>query len=188
MSNPEMSNDERSSASDNQDLMDNEAQARQAGAGNGEDGSNRGTDLEKENAQLREQVKRTLADLENFRRRAQQERLQTIQYANERLLMDLLPIIDDVRRSVEAGRQSKDFDSFFQGVTMIDGKLQKLLESQGVRRMETIGKPFDVHLHEALLRQPSDAPEDTVIGELEPGFTYGDKVLRHAKVVLSSGN
>ena len=71
---------------------------------------------------------------------------------------------------------------------MIDGKFQKLLESHGVKKIETVGQDFDVHLHDALLRQPSDAPEGTVIGELEPGFTYGDKVLRHAKVIVSAGS
>jgi molecular chaperone GrpE len=145
-------------------------------------------ELEAENKRLRDQALRAVADLENLRRRTQQEQARTIEYANERLLQHLLPIIDDFRRSVEAGTQSKDFDNFYQGVQMVNTKLDKLLESQGVKKMDVVGQQFDVNLHDALMRQPSDAPEGTVITELEPGFMYGGKVLRHAKVIVSAGN
>jgi molecular chaperone GrpE len=145
--------------------------------------------LEQENQRLRDQAIRAVADLDNYRRRAMQEREQLVQYANERLLRSVLPIVDDFQRSVDSGAQSKDFESFYQGVSMIYGKLQKILDAQGVKKIETsVGEPFNVDLHEALMRQPSDAPEDTVISELEPGYTYGEKVLRHAKVIVSAGS
>ena len=144
--------------------------------------------LERDNQRLREQALRAVADLENFRRRAMQERDQVVLYGNERLLRAILPIVDDFHRSVESGAQTRDFDSFYQGVSMINDKVQRILEAQGVKRMQTIGEPFNVDFHEALMRQPSDAPEDSVISELEPGYTYGDKVLRHAKVIVSAGN
>lgn len=145
-------------------------------------------ELEQENQQLRDRALRAVADLENFRRRAEQERYQTVQYANERLLKDLLPIVDDFRRSVQAGEQSSDFDAFFKGVAMVSDKINRTLESLGVKKIESVGQPFNVNFHEALMRQPSDAPEDTVITELEPGYMYGDRVLRHAKVIVSAGN
>ena len=144
--------------------------------------------LEGENQRLRDQALRAVADLENFRRRAAQEREQIVQYANDRLLRAILPILDDFQRSVESGAQTNDFQSFYQGITMISEKLAKVLEAQGVKKISTVGEHFDVNLHEALMRQPSDAPEDTVISELEPGYTYGDKVLRHAKVIVSAGS
>jgi molecular chaperone GrpE len=144
--------------------------------------------LENDNRQLKDQALRALAEVENVRRRTQQEREQTVLYANERLLNTLLPIVDDFRRSVEAGEASKDFDSFYRGVSMIYDKILKMLDWQGVKRMDVVGQPFDVTYHEALMRQPSDAPEDTVIGELEPGYMYGDRVLRHAKVIVSAGS
>ncbi len=144
--------------------------------------------LEQENQRLRDQAIRAVADLENFRRRAAQERDQVVQYANERLLKAVLPIVDDFHRSVESGEQNKDFQSFYQGITMIYDKLRKILDAQGVKKIETAGEPFNVDLHEALMRQPSDAPEDTVISELEPGYMYGDRVLRHAKVIVSAGS
>jgi molecular chaperone GrpE len=178
-----MAENERENDSRSEEMVDANDQSAENGSV-----EERVAQLEQENRQLREQVMRALADLENIRRRAQQERAETIQYGNERLLREILPIIDDFRRSVDAGAQSKDFENFYQGVSMIDGKFQKLLESQGVKRMETVGQEFDVHLHDALMRQPSDAPEGTVIGELEPGYIYGDKVLRHAKVIVSAGS
>lgn len=144
--------------------------------------------LEADVARLRDQALRAVADLENFRRRAQAERIQLIEYANERLLRELLPMVDDLQRSVESGAQSTDYQSFYQGVVMISDKVRKLLEAQGVTRIETVGQPFDVNVHEALMRQPSDAPEDSVISELEPGYKFGDRVLRHAKVIVSAGS
>lgn len=144
--------------------------------------------LQQENQALREKALRAIAELENFRRRSQQEVQSTIQYANERLLRELLPVVDDINRSVEAGNQSKDFDSFFQGVAMVRDKVMRLLESQGVKPIQAVGAPFDIAQHDALLRQPSEAPEDTVVGEIETGYTYGDRVLRHAKVIVSAGS
>lgn len=144
--------------------------------------------LEADVARLRDQALRAVADLENFRRRAQAERIQLIEYANERLLRELLPMVDDLKRSVDSGARSTDYQSFYQGVVMINDKVRKLLEAQGVTRIETVGQPFDVNLHEALMRQPSDAPEDSVISELEPGYKFGDRVLRHAKVIISAGS
>lgn len=144
--------------------------------------------LEGENQQLKDQALRGLAEIENVRRRTQQERQQTILYANEQLLRALLPIVDDFQRSVDAGEASRDFDNFYKGVSMVHDKVLKVLESQGVTRMQVVGQPFDVTYHEALLRQPIEAAEDTVVGELEPGYMYGDKVLRHAKVIVSAGS
>lgn len=145
-------------------------------------------ELERECQQQRDRSLRAVADLENVRRRAEQERYQTIQYANEKLLKELLPIVDDFRRSVQAGEQTKDFDAFYKGVVMVSDKIGKILDNLGVKKIDVVGQPFDVNLHEALMRQPSDAPEDTVVAELEPGYMYGERVLRHAKVIVSAGN
>ncbi|KXK57220.1 MAG: nucleotide exchange factor GrpE [Chlorobi bacterium] len=144
--------------------------------------------LQQENQALREKVLRSVAEVDNVRRRSQQESQNIIQYANERLLRELLPVVDDINRSVEAGAQNKDFDSFYQGVMMVRDKVMRVLESQGVKPMNVVGIPFDLSQHEALLRQPSEAPEDTIVGEIETGYTYGDRVLRHAKVIVSAGS
>ena len=144
-------------------------------------------ELETETEGLREQRLRAIAELDNARRRAQQDVLNTVRYANEDLLKKFLPIVDDFNRSVESGAETKDFNSFFEGITLIKNKLMKLLEELDVKQIEALGEPFNVDFHEALMRQPSDKPEDTVVAELEPGYLYKDKVIRHTKVIVSAG-
>ena len=151
----------------------------------GEDLAARVAALEVENATLTEARLRAIADLDNARRRAKNDVARSIQYANEDLLKKLLPILDDFHRSVDAGAESRDFDSFFEGITLIRKMMSQTLGEIGVERIDTIGKPFDVEEHEALMRQPSDEEEGTVISELEPGYRYKDKVIRHAKVVVA---
>lgn len=143
--------------------------------------------LESENEGLRDQRLRAIAELDNARRRADQDVLTAVRYASEEMLRKLLPIVDDFIRSVESGAENKDFNSFYEGVALIKNKLMKLLDDEQVTRIEALGKPFDVEFHEALMRQPSDQPEDTVVVELEPGYIYKDKVIRHAKVIVSAG-
>lgn len=145
-------------------------------------------ELEQENEGLREQRLRAIADLDNARRRAQEDVLKTVQYANADLLKKILPILDDFERSIEHGTTAREFESFFTGVAMIRDKVKKTLEEIGVKRMETVGQEFDVELHEALMRQPSELPEGTVVAELEPGYLYKDKVIRHARVIVSAGS
>ena len=143
-------------------------------------------ELEEEVASLKEGRLRAIADMENARRRAQQDVLNTVQYANADLLKKLLPILDDFHRSIESGAETKDFDAFFRGIELIRNNFSKVLEEVGVERIETVGKEFDVEFHEALMRQPSDEPEGTVLAELEPGYVYKDRVLRHAKVIVAA--
>lgn len=145
-------------------------------------------ELEAENQQLRDKALRAVAEVENIRRRAESERRQTLEYANEQLLRQILPIVDDFERSVESAAQTTDVEAYRKGVEIVHANLQKTLERIGVKRMKAVGEPFDVHLHEAIMRQPSDAPEDTVITDVEPGYTYHDRVLRHAKVIISAGS
>ncbi|HVZ40000.1 MAG TPA: nucleotide exchange factor GrpE [Candidatus Kapabacteria bacterium] len=178
-----------SNMKDETDAPDNEAAGGEEMVGAQEESPEQRIEaLERDNARLRDAALRAVADLENYRRRATAEREQVVIYGNERLLRSLLPIVDDMKRSIDMGGQSRDFDNFFQGVSMINDKFAKLLDGLGVKKIETVGQPFDVNLHEALLRQPSDEPEDTVITELEAGYMFGDRVLRHAKVVVSAGN
>ncbi len=143
-------------------------------------------ELEKENAALKEGRLRAVAELDNARRRSQNEVLNAARYANEDLLKKLLPILDNFHRSIESGAETKDFEAFYQGVAMIRDLVSKTLGEVGVKRIETVGKEFDVDFHEALMRQPSDEPEGTILQELEPGYLYKDKVIRHAKVVVAA--
>ncbi len=143
--------------------------------------------LKRELEEYKDRLLRRVAEFENYKKRLEADYSNAVKYANEKLLLEILPIVDDLERSLESGKEKPDFDSFYQGVKMIYSKLMKVLESHGVKPFESIGKKFDVYYHDALLRIPrDDVPPDTVIDEVERGYMYYDKVLRHAKVIVSS--
>ncbi len=144
--------------------------------------------LLKEKQDLHEQLLRVAAEFENFRRRTQKEKEELVKYANEKLLFEFLTILDDLTNAVEASKQTKDFDSLATGVEMILQKAKKVFESAGVTEIESpVGKEFDYNYHEALMTLPSDLPEGYVVKELQKGYKFFDRVLRHTKVITSSG-
>lgn len=146
-------------------------------------------DLENEKNELKDQVMRKTAEMDNMRRRSLKEKNEMIDFANQRLLMKLLPLLDDFTKAIESGKSKHEFESVMQGIEMIYQKMQKVFEESGVKPMEdAIGKPFDVDFHEAVMQMPSDDVEEgNVIQVIEPGFMFFDRVLRHAKVITSSG-
>ncbi len=136
--------------------------------------------------QLKDQLLRKAAEFENFRRRTREEQATLLQYAEENLIRALLPLIDDFDRSLKAGKEHPDFESFYTGTEIIRNKLVKTLEQRGLRLIEAIGKHFDVDYHEALIQLPSDSEPGTVLDVIEPGYTLHDRVIRHAKVAVAS--
>jgi molecular chaperone GrpE len=144
--------------------------------------------MESEKNELYDQLLRKAAEFENFRRRTQKEKEDLILYGNEKLLQNLLPILDDLNNAVVASKQSTDFDSLVTGLEMILQKTKKLFEQAGVSEIDNpVGKPFDFELHEALMNIPSEVPEGYVVQELQKGYKLFDKVIRHTKVVTSAG-
>lgn len=136
---------------------------------------------------LRDQFLRKAAEFENYRRRSAEEFAALVRNANENLLSALLPVLDDFARSLKAGKDLKDYDAFYRGVELISGKLSRILENEGLKAFDSEGKPFDVHYHDALLQVPRpDVPPHTVIEEVEKGYMVNDRVLRHAKVIVSA--
>lgn len=135
----------------------------------------------------KDQLLRKAAEFENYKRRTEAEVQNLIRNANEGLILAIIPILNDFVRSLKAGAENRDYDSFYKGVELIYTKLTKLLESQGLTPFESVGKPFDVEYHDALLQVPrNDVPPHTVIEEIERGYKLHDKVLRHAKVIVSA--
>ncbi len=144
-------------------------------------------ELQKLADSYKDQFLRKAAEFENFKRRTEVEMTNFVRNANEGLISALLPILNDFIRSLKAGAENKDYDAFYKGVELIYSKLSKLLEAQGLTPFESVGKPFDVEYHDALLQVPrDDVPPHTVIEEVERGYKLNDKVLRHAKVIVSA--
>lgn len=135
----------------------------------------------------KDQALRRAADLENYKRRTDAEFASIVRTANENLLTALLPVLDDFVRSLTAGAERKDYEAFYRGVELIYQKLSRTLEKEGLVPFESTGKPFDVGYHDALLQVPrSDVPPHTVVQEVERGYMLTDRVLRHAKVIVSA--
>ena len=127
--------------------------------------------------------KRTAADFDNFRKRAVREREATVTLANERLVKELLPILDDLERALVAATEHEEA-MLEEGVRLVHKSLESLLARQGLAEIDASGM-FDPHVHEALLSQPSDAAEGSVIDVVQKGYTLGDRVVRPARVVVA---
>ena len=127
-----------------------------------------------------------MAEFDNFRKRTVREKADIIRNAGEKVLGQLLPIIDDFERAIKANEQADDIDAIKQGVTLIYNKLIKYLEQNQVKAIESTGCDFDTELHEAVTTfpAPSDDLKGKVIDTVMTGYTINDKVLRHAKVVV----
>lgn len=148
-------------------------------------------ELENQVSNLKDQLLRKTAEMENLRRRTQKEKDELVKYANEKLILNLLDLPDDLSNALEAAKNdSSSKESVIEGVELIYNKAFRLFENAGVKRMDDlVGNEFDVDYHEALMQQPSDeVPEGHIIAVVQPGYLLGEKVIRHAKVVTSSGN
>jgi len=127
--------------------------------------------------------KRAAADFDNFRKRAQREREEYVTLANERLVKELLPILDDLERALVAASEHEEA-ALEDGVRLVHQSLAGLLARQGLKEIDATGT-FDPHVHEALLSQPSDAEEGSVIDVVQKGYRLGDRVVRPARVVVA---
>lgn len=144
-------------------------------------------ELEKQNAELKDTLLRKVAEFENFKRRNENEQINLIKYAAEPFVKNILSVYDDLERSLIHIDEPNNFESTKKGLQLVFEKFTKILESQGVKKIDAKGQPFDVHLHEALMQQPVEGVEPhTVLDVIEPGYIFKDKVIRHAKVIVSS--
>ena len=136
--------------------------------------------------QLRDQLLRKAAEFENYKRRTESEISGFLKYANEETISDLLPVLDDFNRVLSAWNDKHEVETFRKGAELIYDKFKKVLEKKGLKEMDTDGKPFDVNLHDALMLAENDNLEpNTIIETVEKGYYLKDKVLRHAKVIVS---
>ena len=128
-----------------------------------------------------------MAEFDNFRKRTVRERADLIKSASEKALKGLLPIVDDFERGLDAIRDTTDAEAVKEGMKLIYNKFVKYLADNGVKEIESTGKPFDTELHEAVAMVPAEKEDEkgTVKDTVQKGYMLNDKVLRHAKVVVS---
>lgn len=134
-------------------------------------------------------ARRSQAELENVRKRAQRETSEAIRYAVEPFARELLAIVDNLERAVGAGEKNHDFDALFEGISMTHRMFLKTLEKFAVRPVEALHRPFDPAIHEAMMTVNDPKLEDNAVAmELEKGWTIHDRVLRAAKVSVNKKN
>ncbi len=140
-------------------------------------------DSKDEIAELTETLQRIQAEFENYKKRIDREKAEFVKYSKHELILKLLPILDSFELAI---KNSKDKSAnISKGVELIFSQLYSVLESEGMRRIDCIGKKFDPFKHEVLLQEESDKEEDIVLEELQKGYMLNDKVLRHSKVKVS---
>lgn len=142
-------------------------------------------ELKKEMDELRDKYVRLYADFDNYKKRNAKEKLDLIQTAGKEVILAMVPVVDDFERALKAAEKSGD-TKVQEGVQLIYNKMVSALQSKGLKPMESIGKPFDVEMHEAITEIPAPTAElsGKVIDEVEKGYYLGDKIIRFAKVVV----
>ena len=130
-------------------------------------------------------LQRVAADFDNFRKRTARDHQALVARASERLVKELLPVLDDLERALQAAAEHEEA-KLEEGVMLVHRELSHVLAKEGLVAVETDGK-FDPHEHEALLTQPSEAEEGAILEVIQKGYRLGDRVLRPARVVVSAG-
>jgi molecular chaperone GrpE len=139
-----------------------------------------------ERDQLRDRLLRTQAEFDNYRKRVERERLETIERAAESVLRDVLPVVDDLERALDAEASNEAAASYRKGVELIHRQLTELLTRRGVKPIETLGKNFDPHLHQAVASEAVPGARDgEIVQELRRGYMLGDRLLRPAMVKVA---
>lgn len=137
--------------------------------------------------ELQEKILRLQADFDNTRKRFERQNAEFIKYAKEEVLVELLTILDDLERTVEAAEKGQeDFKAFLKGIEMILAHLYEMLKKEGVSPIEAKGKKFDPNFHEPLMQQETEeADEGIVLEELQKGYILNGRVIRTSKVKVA---
>ena len=140
--------------------------------------------LKEENGHLRDQLLRKTADFENYRKRMLREKQDTVKFGNQEILKDLVDVIDNFERALNSSGESKDFDSFYDGISMIEQQFSNMLASKyNLTKMTDSGEEYDPNCHEALMMEETDEVKvPTVMEIFQTGYMLHDRVLRPAKV------
>jgi len=140
--------------------------------------------LEAERDEYLNDLKRVAAEFENYRKRVLRDQESLVARAHERLVKELLPVLDDLERALAAAEEHEEA-KLEEGVRLVHRELKAALDREGLAEIDTNGV-FDPHVHEALLSQPSEAEEGSVLEVLQKGYKLGDRILRPARVVVAA--
>ena len=130
---------------------------------------------------------RLSAEFDNYRKRTMKEKAELIKNGGEKTISAILPILDDMERALQNAAKTEDLDAIRQGIELISQKFHKVLEQEGLQKMEPIGEAFDTDYHEAvaLVPAPNEEQKGKVLDCVQTGYKLNDKVIRHAKVVVA---
>ncbi len=146
-------------------------------------------DLRKQAAadsEYHDKMLRTMADMENLRKRLDRDRKDYINYANREMISELLPVLDNFDRALKSVEKTEESAPYLQGVEMIYKQLEELLKKQGMEEIKALGEPFNPHLHEAVQTEETDScPEDTILDVILKGYLFRGNMLRPAAVKVS---
>lgn len=143
--------------------------------------------------QLEEQLLRRAAEFQNYRRRTETELSQAAERGRGEVIVQMLDVLDDLQRSLEAAEKAAEteqggptYDALKTGVDLVYKKFSDTLRALGVQEIDAVGQTFDEHVHEAMMQQEApDTEPGTVVGEIQKGYRMGDRVLRHARVIVA---
>lgn len=145
-------------------------------------------DARQQLAECQDKMLRMAADFDNTKKRLEREREITLKYAEENILKELLASLDNLERAMEQGRETNNLASLLEGVEMTRKGLLAMLEKFGLKPINSVGEIFDPNFHEAVAMEAgSEATENQVLKEFQTGYMYKDRLLRAAKVIVSSG-
>ena len=146
------------------------------------------TKITAELAEMKDKYLRLYSEFENFRKRTQKEKSELLVTASERVIVDLLSVVDDFERGMKANEEVDDISVIKEGISLVYEKFAKLLKNKGVEPIDAAGNDFDTELHEAITQIPSPSEEmkGKVIDEVEKGYKLGEKVIRYSKVVIGA--
>jgi molecular chaperone GrpE len=142
--------------------------------------------LENQLAEQKDKFLRLFAEFDNYKKRMAKDRLEYMSMAGKDILLELISFKDDFERAMKSFENSDDMSAIKEGIALIYDKLNKSIEKKGVKKMVSIGEPFNVETHEAITEIPAmdESQRGVVIDEIESGYTLHDKVIRYAKVVV----
>ena len=153
----------------------------------GDEASDNVTDWEAKYNELNNSYLRLNAEFDNYRKRTLKEKAELLKSGSERVLLDIIAVVDDFERALDNISKTEDIDAVKEGIDLIYSKFSNFLTKHGVKEIETIGHAFDTDKHEAVTTIPAQSEEDKdkIIDSIQKGYTLDDKIIRYPKVIVA---